>query len=94
MRLLIVGTLDGHIATAGKIALERGAKVAHVDTVDAALSALRSGQGADLIMIDVCLDTNNIAPFPNPLTSLFLLDTCRALVAELNPTFVRFPGGL
>ena len=42
MRLLIVGTLDGHIATAGKIALERGAKVAHVDTVDAALTALRS----------------------------------------------------
>ncbi len=39
MRLLIVGTLDGHIATAGKIALERGAKVAHVDTVDAALIA-------------------------------------------------------
>jgi hypothetical protein len=56
MRLLIVGTLDGHIATAGKIALERGAKVSHVDTVDAALTALRSGQGADLIMIDVCLD--------------------------------------
>ena len=56
MRLLIVGTLDGHIATAGKIALERGAKVAHVDTIDAALTALRSGQGADLIMIDVCLD--------------------------------------
>ncbi|MCH8153722.1 MAG: sigma-54-dependent Fis family transcriptional regulator [Proteobacteria bacterium] len=56
MRLLIVGTLDGHITTAGKIALEHGAKVAHVDTVDAALTALRSGQGADLIMIDVCLD--------------------------------------
>jgi DNA-binding NtrC family response regulator len=56
MRLLIVGTLDGHIATAGKIALERGAKVAHVDTIDAALVALRSGQGADLIMIDVLLD--------------------------------------
>ncbi len=56
MRLLIVGTLDGHIATAGKIALERGAKVAHVDTVDAALVSLRSGHGADLIMIDVRLD--------------------------------------
>jgi DNA-binding NtrC family response regulator len=56
MRLLIVGTLDGHIATAGKIALESGAKVAHVDTTEAALVALRSGQGADLIMIDVQLD--------------------------------------
>ncbi|MEE8189451.1 MAG: sigma-54 dependent transcriptional regulator [Kiloniellales bacterium] len=60
MRLLIVGTLDGHIATAGKIALERGAKVAHVDTVDAALVALRSGQGADLLMVDVDLDVASL----------------------------------
>ncbi len=56
MRLLIVGTLEGHITTAGKIALDSGAKVAHVDTVEAALTALRVGQGADLIMIDVLLD--------------------------------------
>ncbi len=60
MRLLIVGTLDGHIVTAGKIALERGAKVAHVDTIDAALIALRSGQGADLILIDVQLDVGKL----------------------------------
>jgi len=60
MRLLIVGTLEGHIATAGKIALERGAKVAHVDTVDAAMTALRSGQGADLVMIDVHLDIGRL----------------------------------
>ncbi len=32
MRLLIVGTLESHITTAGKIALDNGAKVAHVDT--------------------------------------------------------------
>ncbi len=60
MRLLIVGTLEGHITTAGKIALDSGAKVAHVDTVEAALTALRSGQGADLIMIDVRLDVANL----------------------------------
>lgn len=60
MRLLIVGTLDGHIATAGKIALQRGAKVAHVDTVAEALTALRAGQGADLIMIDVRLDIREL----------------------------------
>ena len=60
MRLLIVGTLDGHIATAGKIALDRGAKVAHVDTVDAALVALRSGQGADLLLVDVDLDVASL----------------------------------
>ena len=60
MRLLIVGTLEGHITTAGKIALDSGAKVAHVDTVEAALTALRTGQGADLIMIDVRLDVANL----------------------------------
>ncbi|MBI1776592.1 MAG: sigma-54-dependent Fis family transcriptional regulator [Proteobacteria bacterium] len=56
MRLLIVGSLDGHITTAGKIAHERGAKVAHVQAIPAAMTALRSGQGADLVMIDVKLD--------------------------------------
>ena len=56
MRLLIVGSLDGHITTAGKIALDAGAKVAHVDDSEVALGALRAGQGADLVMIDVAQD--------------------------------------
>ena len=60
MRLLIVGSLDGHITAAGKIALSRGAKVAHVDDVDQAMHALRNGQGADLIMFDVALDTHRM----------------------------------
>ena len=56
MRLLIIGSLDGHITTAGKIAMDRGAKVAHVQSIPSALAQLRSGQGADLVMIDVKLD--------------------------------------
>lgn len=52
MRLLIVGSLNGQIGAASKIAIGRGAKVAHADDIDAALHALRSGQGADLVMID------------------------------------------
>ena len=60
MRLLIVGTLDGHIATAGRIALDKGAKVAHVDSGAAAMEALRSGQGADLVMVDVKLDVGEL----------------------------------
>ena len=55
MRLLIVGTLAGHISAAGQIAISRGAKVSHVETVDAGLTALRNGRGADLVMIDVRL---------------------------------------
>src|ERR1700731_2452517 len=56
MRLLILGPLEGYISTAGKIAMARGAKVAHIGDIDTALNALRSGQGADLVMMDVKLD--------------------------------------
>ena len=56
MRLLIVGGLEGHITAASKIALARGAKVNQVDSVAGALAALRGGQGADLVMMDVKLD--------------------------------------
>ncbi|MFN7709755.1 MAG: sigma 54-interacting transcriptional regulator [Holosporales bacterium] len=55
MRLLIIGTLNGHVATASKIAFKRGSAIAHVDDVDAALKSLRSGKGADLIFVDVTL---------------------------------------
>ncbi len=60
MRLLIVGSLEGHITTAGKIAMARGASVAHVPDVDGALTALRSGQGAELVMIDVKLNVSEL----------------------------------
>ncbi|MCK6454549.1 MAG: sigma-54 dependent transcriptional regulator [Alphaproteobacteria bacterium] len=60
MRLLIIGTLEGHITAAGRIALARGAKVAHVDDVEAAMTALRAGQGADLLLIDVMLDVGQL----------------------------------
>jgi hypothetical protein len=48
MRLLVVGRLNGQIATAVKMAMQAGAKVSHVETIQAATHALRSGQGADL----------------------------------------------
>ncbi len=60
MRLLIVGSLEGHISTAGKIAISRGAKVAHVHSIDEALIALRSGQGAELLMVDVKLNVGDL----------------------------------
>ena len=55
MRLLIVGTLRGELITAAKIARERGASVAQVDGIEAALSHLRQGKGADLAMVDAQL---------------------------------------
>jgi DNA-binding NtrC family response regulator len=60
MRLLIVGPLEGYISAAGKIALSRGAKVAHASDIDSALLALRAGQGADLVMMDVKLDIGRL----------------------------------
>ena len=56
MRLLIVGSIGGEIGVASKIALDRGAKVAHAADIDAALASLRRGQGAELVMVDVKLD--------------------------------------
>lgn len=53
MRLMIIGRLDGHISQAGKIALQRGAKVVHCEDADQAIGALLHGKGADLVMIDV-----------------------------------------
>jgi DNA-binding NtrC family response regulator len=55
MRLLIVGQLNGQIGTATKIAISRGAKVAHCTTIEQAMSELRDGRGADLLMVDVGL---------------------------------------
>ena len=56
MRLLIIGRLGGHITEASKIAIARGAKVAQVDDINAGLNALRAGQSAELVMVDVALD--------------------------------------
>ncbi len=56
MRLMIIGSLSGQISTAGKIAIGRGAKVTHTEDIEQALGALRSGRGADLIMMDIKLN--------------------------------------
>ncbi|MFI4974450.1 MAG: sigma-54-dependent transcriptional regulator [Caulobacterales bacterium] len=56
MRLLVVGHLSGQLSNAVKLAMAAGAKVAHVETCEAATYALRAGQGADLLMVDYDLD--------------------------------------
>jgi len=60
MRLMLIGSLEGHIGTAGKIALQRGAKVIHCEDTTEALAALRMGKGADVVMCDV---KQKIGPF-------------------------------
>lgn len=60
MRLLIIGTLQGQIGAASRIAVQRGAKVLQADSIPQALEIMRSGQGVDLVMIDVGLDVANL----------------------------------
>src|SRR5215472_479069 len=60
MRLLIIGTLKGQLTTATKLAMEKGASVTHAETVEQALAVLRSGRGADLLMVDVALDIRDL----------------------------------
>ncbi|HWA18630.1 MAG TPA: sigma-54 dependent transcriptional regulator [Devosia sp.] len=56
MRLLIVGALEGQLSEATKLAMQGGAKVAHAATTEIALSSLRAGRGADLLLVDVMAD--------------------------------------
>lgn len=56
MRLLIVGTLNGQLSTATKMAMEKGAKVTHAERGEQAVEILRAGRGADLLMVDVGID--------------------------------------
>jgi len=55
MKVLIVGSLDGRLTAATKLALDKGATVAHATDVGEALSALRLGQGADLLVVDTAV---------------------------------------
>lgn len=50
---MIIGQLEGYISQAGKIALQKGAKVIHCEDTEQAIGALLNGRGADLAMVDV-----------------------------------------
>src|SRR4051794_4005238 len=56
MRLLIVGSLQGQIGLATKIAMDKGAKVTHAADIEQALASLRGGVGPDLGFWDVSLE--------------------------------------
>jgi len=60
MRLLIVGTLNGQLTTATKLAMEKGALVTHAAGIAQALAVLRSGRGADLLMVDVAINIREL----------------------------------
>ncbi len=60
MRLLIIGSLAGQIGAASRIAIQRGAKVLQAEGIAQAMEVMRSGQGADLVMVDVAFDIEQL----------------------------------
>ncbi|MBU8538517.1 sigma-54-dependent transcriptional regulator [Falsiroseomonas tokyonensis] len=51
-RLLIIGSLEGELGAAARVAIARGAKLGHAEGVSAGLERLR-GEGADLALVDL-----------------------------------------
>ena len=90
MRLLIVGTLRGQLTTASKLAMDNGTSVTHAQTMDQALVVLRSGRGADLLMVDVALDIRDLVlrldaeRIAVPIVACGISNDARAAVAAIQ----------
>ncbi|MGB7257732.1 MAG: sigma-54 dependent transcriptional regulator [Pseudolabrys sp.] len=90
MRLLIIGTLEGQLTTATKIAMDRGASVTHAESIDQGLAVLRSGRGADLLMVDVAVDIRDLVTkleaerIHVPIVACGITNDARAAVAAIH----------
>jgi DNA-binding NtrC family response regulator len=60
MRLLIIGTLKGQLTLATKFAMAKGAAVTHAEHIEQAMGVLRSGRGADLLLVEVTVDIRDL----------------------------------
>jgi DNA-binding NtrC family response regulator len=65
LRLIAVGNLDGRLAAAARIAMNKGALVRHADRIETALAMLQAGSrrnpDADLMMVDVAIDIRSLS---------------------------------
>src|SRR5262249_61155725 len=90
MRLLIVGTLKGQLTSATKLAMDKGASVMHAEAIEQALAVLRSGRGADLLMVDVGLDIRDLVQrldaerIAVPIVACGISNDARAAVAAIH----------
>src|SRR4051812_9742957 len=90
MRLLIVGTLKGQLTTATKIAMDRGAAVTHAESIEQAMAVLRSGKGADLLMVEVAVDIRALVEklelehIHVPIVACGIENNARAAVAAIH----------
>src|SRR6185437_13786060 len=90
MRLLIIGTLEGQLTTATKFAMDKGANVTHAENVEQALAVLRSGRGADLLMVDVAVGIRDLVVRLDaerihvPIVACGVTNDARAAVAAIH----------
>ncbi len=90
MRLLIVGSLGGQLTTATKLAMDKGASVTHAESNVQALAVLRSGRGADLLLVDVALDIRDLVSrleaerIHVPIAACGVSNDARAAVAAIH----------
>ena len=85
MELLIVGTLDGQIGAASKIAIAQGGHVSLADNEERGLEVLRSGKAVELVMIDVKLDVYKfITALENAVSYTHLLNKSKMLCPAPN----------
>ncbi len=90
MRLLIVGSLNGQLTGATKIAMDKGAQVTHAADTAQALAVLRSGRGADLLMVDVAINIRDlitaleIERIHAPIVACGTANDARAAVAAIH----------
>jgi len=90
MRLLIVGSLKGQLTAASKLAMDKGATVTHADSIEQALAVLRSGRGADLLMVDVAVDIRDLVlrldaeRIAVPIVACGINNDARAAVAAIH----------
>ncbi len=61
MRLMVIGTLDGQLTAAARIAVDNGAPVRHADRIETALAMLHVGPAPDLMIVDVAIDIRHLA---------------------------------
>src|SRR5262245_62042600 len=90
MRLLIVSTLKGQLTAASKLAMDKGATVTHAESIEQALAVLRSGKGADLLMVEVAVAIRDLVEkleaehIHVPIVACGIENNARAAVAAIH----------
>src|ERR1051326_2640000 len=100
MRLLIIGTLNGQLTTATKLAMEKGATVTHAADIAQGLAVLRAGSGADLLVVDVAIAIRELVRgleaehIHVPIVACGISTDARAAVAAIHAgakEYIRLP---